>query len=395
MKKMFFCIAIILCLVLLVPVAGGCSETEEENTFVKLLSLLPETARDGRVISIIDYEQLRQVNGISIYDEDGHRTNRDEYLENLGEMAVKGSLFGDSMFQFGSYWTGCGPYVSRAPIQDEYIGYEVTDVFAEINNIFTVSSYVRAFYNIHPDINVAAIGEFRTQSTETALKNSDEWPDRLVNNYISEDYNNITIHSWGNSQEVSLIDSFSPPHLDQIGRAFPLAVSDGRLFISSSVEGIKSMIDANQNEAMSLADIPEYVQVVKSMHELGAIAVMIMDEAYIRDIFTSPESYMGPQIQNYLTVGMGLGKDEKGEYMALVLVYNDPVLAEEGATLLEQKVEAYNELCRIGLREDALIYDTEIRFENEVLLAKLYNDYKGLWNWWFFDQWWLISVGYA
>ena len=395
MRKLVFCIALILCLVLIVPVAGGCSETEE-NTFVKLLRFLPAKAKDNCIITIIDYELFRKVNGISIYNEDGQRISREEYLENLAAMSINGSLFGDSMFQFGSYWTCCGPYLHQAPIQDKYIGYDVIDVFAEINNIFTVSLDAPAMYNIHPDIMVAAIGEFSTQSTEAALRNSDEWPDRLVNNYIIEDYNNITIHSWGNSQEVSLTERFSPPHVDQIGRAMPLAVSDGHLFISSSIEGIKSMIDASQNEVSSLADIPEYVRIVKSMHELGAIGVMIMDEAFIRDIFASPESYMGPQIKNYLTVGIGLGKDEKGEYMALALVYDAQVFAEESAVLLEQKAEAYNELCEtIFKNKNAMIYDTEIRFEDEVLLAKLYNDYKGLWYWWFFDRWWLIFIEYA
>jgi len=83
MGKLVSCIAAIMCLSLLVPVAGGCSQPEEENTFIKLLSLLPATAKDDSSITLIDYERFYQVNGISIYDENGQRIKREEYLKIL------------------------------------------------------------------------------------------------------------------------------------------------------------------------------------------------------------------------------------------------------------------------------------------------------------------------
>ena len=398
MRKLAFCIAIILCLVLIMPVAGGCSEPEEENTFVKLLSLLPATAKDNSSITLIDYERFYKVNGISIYDENGQRIKREEYLNILGEMVANDTLSGDSWFGLNSFWTYGGSFMSSAPIQDKYTGYEVTDACAEIHNIFT------AFPGLHvsdnrTDFLVTAVGEYSVQSTEAALNNRDEWPSRLKENYETEDYNGIIIHSWGDSQEVSLADRLKPPHVDNIGRAMPIAVSDRQLFVSDSVKGVELMIDTRQNKVDSLADIPEYVKIAESMHELGAIAVMIADELLLRDFLELPEQYsglpLGPQLNNFQTVGMGLGKDEKGIYMALVLIYDIPVLAEEGAKLLEQKVEAYNILSEwISKSKDAQIYDTEIRFENEVLLAKLYSEQIGLWRWWFFDQWWVISLGY-
>ena len=73
MRKLYLFIAIIVCLVLVVPVVGGCSKTEDENTFMKLLSMLPSTAKDGGGIAIIDYQRLWQENGISFYTSDNEK----------------------------------------------------------------------------------------------------------------------------------------------------------------------------------------------------------------------------------------------------------------------------------------------------------------------------------
>jgi hypothetical protein len=226
------------------------------------------------------------------------------------------------------------------------------------------------------------------------LENHNEWSTWLINSYSSEDYGGITIHSWGNSYEGHLADRFSPPHLNSIGNAMPIAIADGELFIAHSVEDIKSMIDATQDQVKSLADLPEYRLVSNAMRELGTLCVIIVDEALIRDILAYNDPITEPKIKNFQTVGMGPGRDETGEYMALVLVYENHEDAEEGVKLLEQKVEVFNQICTsVFPKKTAEIYNTEISVENEVLIAKLYNNHEGLWSWWFFDRWWAMYLG--
>lgn len=389
MRKLVFCVAIILCLVLIVPVAWGCSKPKEENTFVKLLRLLPETARDGRAITIINYESIREVNSISLYDEDNQRITREEYIEAFINMNIAGTLFGSDIFQYGSYWTGFKDDVLFSPIQDYNIGYNIMDVNAEINNIYSVSlmssGIGKLVYNF--DALVAAEGNFDAQSTKDALENRGKWPSWAIDNFTIEEYEKTIIYSWGDSLEFHLMNHSGPPHLDEFGRAVPLAVSDGQLFIGSSIEDIKSAIDSSMNKAPSLADILEYVLVAQGMHDLDAIGVIIIDELLIRDILASAEPDFGPQVKNYTTVCVGPGKNDKGEYMALVIVFDNPESAEEGATLLEQRIEVYNKLCNEFYYNTALIYDTEINVEDRVLLAKLYTNDKSLWRNWFFNQW--------
>lgn len=403
MKKIISCVLGVICLVLLVPVSGSCGgPSEPDNPFVELLALMPASAREGRVITIIDYRVFRQLQGISVYDEDGQRINREEYFENIVALDQEDSLYGYDIMRFSSYWTGCGEYVLSSPIQDESVGYEATDVDAEINNIYSLSDlpWILGSNEIspNPDAMIAAIGDFDSQATNDALINSDEWPSWALDNYTSVNYQEYIIYSWGDSLEYHIHDRFSPPHLDSIGRAIPLTISDGHLFIGSNLDYIKSMIDAKLDETSSLADIPEYVLAAQGMYELGAIGALIMDEAHVRDILSAFSPTTGPTIQDFLTVGMGPGKDETGEYVALVLVYENAVDAEEGISLLEQKIEAFNIFCDTSdCCKDNYIHDTAIYTDGRLLLARLYTGNQILWRYWFFNQWAIVyseeSVG--
>lgn len=288
--KILSCILILTGLTLLIPVSGGCSEPEEENVFIRLLGLLPATAKEGRVIVLIDHEKWRQVNGISVYKEGGQRINGEEYIERMKSVGNDSGLLVDNMVMHGSYWTGISSYMTRSPICNETIGYEYSDIDAEIHNLYSISvpwmvePYMIGLYS---DVMVVAVGELSAESTNEALGNSDEWSSELVNDYVSEDYKNIIIHSWGDGQKMRLGDRLSPPHNDNIGRAIPVAVSDGQLFFGGSVDHIKSMIDTRRGESSSLADVTEYALIAAGMYDLGAIGAFIMDEAHNREIVES------------------------------------------------------------------------------------------------------------
>jgi hypothetical protein len=385
------------CLLLIMLVAGGCSGTSEpDNTFVRLLALLPAAAKEDRIITIIDYELFREVNGISVFNEDGERVNREEYLERMEAVEEAGSLFGWGVSRLGSYWAGGGDYIYRSPLQDESVGYEITDIDAEINNIYVLSgpnSIIVGGIRQDPPFMIAAVGDLNAQATEISLKYRDEWPSWAVDNHTSENYQGITIHSWGDGLETHIHDRFSPPHLDNFGRALPLAVSDGLLFIGSYVDYIKSMIDVRRDETRSLDEIPEYVLAAEAMYNLGAIGAQIMDEAHTRDILMLSHPSTGPQISGFLTVAMGPGRDEVGDYMALVLVYENTTDAEKGVSLIKDKIEAYDTLCDMSNhREDVCIYDTEIYTEGRVLHAKLYTENDILWGYWFFNPWVIVLM---
>jgi hypothetical protein len=390
MRKLAFYVTILLCLTLIFPVSGGCSETDDENTFIKLLSLLPATAKEERVITLIDFERLWEVNGISIFDEDGQRISRDDYVTKIIDICAEGSPVGLDILDFSSYWTSKPFDLDTSSLTEENVGYEVTDIDAEINNIHYLSVPGLFDYDVFTcalDVMIAAVGELSAKVTNDALGNRDEWPSWATENYTSEDHRGIIIHSWGDCFEEHLQDRKSPPNLDHLGRAIPMAVSDGLLFIGSYPDHLKSMIDTTFNEVDSLADIPEYKMVAQGMNNLGAIGVVIIEEAQTKYIqmlcFISR-----PRIDNYITVGFGPGMDETGSYIALVAVYENGEDAELGISQMEQKIEAFNTFYDAHeISIENAIYNTEIRRDGRVMMAKLYTANKDLWIYWFFNQW--------
>jgi hypothetical protein len=390
LRKPVSCIAVIVCLVLVLTFAGGCSEPEEENTFIELLRLLPAEAKEERVIAIIDYEAIRKISGISLYDEDRKKITTEEYFDAVINSDKAGVLFGDDIFRYGSDWTGINDYQLLPLIQDSNIGYNITDVSAEINNISSMTILAPGISGFHYNLDalITTVGDFDAKSTKDALENRSEWPSWAVDDFKSEEYEKTAIYSWGNGPEFHLGYRYEPPHLDKLGRAVPLAVFDGQLFIGSSTEDIKSAIDSSLNNAPSLAEIPEYVLVAQIMHDLNTVGLLVMDEVILRDTLESTEWGYGPQLEDFTTVGMGLGKDDSGKYMALVIVFKDPVAAENGFLALEQKVEIYNEIYDINDNiNDFDIYDMEISIDNSVVSAKLYTDSKALWRYWFINRW--------
>lgn len=392
MRKLFSCIAIILCLVLIVPVAGGCSAPEEENTFLELLSLLPANALDTGYFALTDYESIRNVIELPLYNSDNQPISRDEFVSILASKLTNEPLDNFQALNFVSYFTGWDqPFIT--PIQDNNIGYDLTNIDAEINNVnFSLSeSYQLGSKSIPmPVLMVAGIGRFDPQATEDALDNRDDWPLWARENYTRKNYRDITIHSWVDGTNKHLEDQYSPPHLDRLGRALPLAVTNRYLFVSDSVQNVESMIDASKDKIKSLADVPEYALVAEGLYELGSYtSAIIGDEALANgywDLY-----YEGPQLKKFLTFGTGYGKDETGSYVALVLVHENSNIAMENVSLLEQRINYQFTLWEgksWSFSDD--IYDTKIHTDGRVLLAKLYTDDVRLWSKWFTEQWDLV-----
>jgi hypothetical protein len=141
-------------------------------------------------------------------------------------------LFGFESWAFSNYYGGGGNYADTSPMQDKYIGYDVMDINAEINNDVVLSRLKigpgGSFIDSPPDfldvqeMKMAAIGNFNPKDTSNALNNRDEWPPWLIDGYTQERYRNVTINNWVGGNENHLQNRFGPPHLDSLGRARPM-----------------------------------------------------------------------------------------------------------------------------------------------------------------------------
>jgi hypothetical protein len=357
-------------LVMVLPLSSGCSGTASSNTFINLLSLVPASAVvEGAPFSftLIDYARIYRDAGIvfttpqGLFDE------------------VKKDNIALSAAASGSYITGYGAHANESINFEKYLGYNVTDIDAEIQ------------FGMPPKIGVAALGRFDSSVTRNALSHQDDWPSWVKDAYVTEEYGGITIHNWGNGFEIHLNNTFSPPHLDGLGRAIPLAVTDKYLFYTPSLEDIKLMIDASEGIGKTLADLPQYASIANGLSDLGAYTGVIGDESQTIGPEDYEDSDPGPVLKHFLTFGSGPGRDEKGTYIALVLCHENDDNAKANELLFRQRIEDPSGIAAyVGESWNQMITDVRIDVDGKVLLAKLYTESISLLPNWFFSQYGLL-----
>jgi hypothetical protein len=349
-------------IIVIVPIFAGCSKTATtSNRFLELMNMMPATApstSSPAFYTLSDYASLYKDYGITF-------TNFDDLTTQL-----KNNPDAFKLLATGSDITGWGKYAGSSTIQEKYVGYDISNIDAEID--------------FQPPKNgVAGIGRFDPQAVKNALSNRDEWPAWAKDNYTTEVYRGVTIHSWGDGLATHLKDALKPPHIDVLGRAMPLAVTDKYLFYDSSVEAVKLMIDLSQDKGQSLADLKEYAAVANGLASLKAYGAMVGDSALANPPSSGNDAV--PLLKKFLAFGSGPGKDEKGTYTAIVLYHESASDALANVSLLMQRIEKSSSILYKAPWKDKFT-ETDIRAEGRELLAKLYSSSALFWANWVYAQ---------
>lgn len=353
---------VIIALVLVFSLFYGCSgDSEPSNRFHQLLKLIPSELIDSpEPLLLTDLASYHEDYNISLTDSQGKPITLEEYVDLIKEKEIRFAVGGSDI-------TGYGRYAMSRTIENNYVGYDFTSLDAEI------------WAGAPPGNAIAAIGRYNPQATRDALSFQDEWPSWAKDAYTIEEYRGVTIHSWGDGFETHITDRLAPPHIDELGRAKPLAVTDKYLFYAINLETIKLMIDASQGKTESLADLPEFVAITDRLPELNVYTAQIGYESLVNGDPELTGTYPGPRLKKFVTFGSGLGIDSKGIYTALVLYHESSDDAVSNISFLEQRIADTNSIFD-DTPWSELITDTEIRVEGQVLLAKLYTDSPAIWT---------------
>jgi hypothetical protein len=352
---------VIIALVIVFPLLCNCSEEDNSNRFHRLLKLIPSDLKDSpEPLLITDLASYYEYYDISRTDSLGQPITFEEYIDLIKEKGIIHFPVG------GSDITGYGSYAMSGGTTSKYLGYDFTSLDAEIQAG-------------HPPVNtIAAIGRYDPEVTRDALSHQDEWPSWAVDAYTTEEYRGVTIHSWGDGFEIHMTDILAPPHIDELGRARPLAVTDEYLFSGPSLEAVKLMIDASQGKTESLADIPEFVAIADRLPELNVYTALMGYESLANGDPELAGTYPGPRLKKFVTLGSGLGTDSQGIYAALILYHERPEDARSNISLLEQRIAGTNSI-NINTPWNEIITGTEIWADGNLLLAKLYTDFPAIW----------------
>ena len=212
------------------------STTPGSDRFANLLRQMPASFKKTNLyFQVIDYASFRQDFNVSQTDASGQPLTQMDYVNAM--TAPEGTADGvaGQLVGAGSLITGNGRYAGTVD-DSPYLGYGPTNIDAEIR------------WFAPPYRMIAAKGHFDLTKIDTALANQDAWPASVKEAYTTLNYSNFTIHSWGDGLKLTLANVLRPPHVDELGRAQPLAFSQDYLFHASGLEEIKFMLDANQSE---------------------------------------------------------------------------------------------------------------------------------------------------
>jgi hypothetical protein len=172
---------------------------------------------------------------------------------------------------------------------------------------------------------------------------------------------------------MNLMERLVPPCVDNLGRARPMAVTDSNVFVSHSIENVKSMIDLSTSNAPGLTSLQQYADIADGLTELDVYRAYITQPPSKAD--NAPQDMSNsPLLKKYVIYAEGAGRDDKGTYWAIVIANPDLTVAAENEKILKTRIENVSHvdqenatvLVKSYLREYT-VYST-----GKLVLAKLY-----------------------
>ncbi len=350
------------------------------STFEDMLRVIPDTPGTHASVFVIDYALMRELFDIPLPGPGANEEAKEQYRDELLAAWMEG--FSDFSAQTRTPFLSDG-YTPWEPARQDHKQYLGSDIRNEDQTLVA---------GVLPEQMEVLRGRFDPTAFDRALSTcSGECtpPD------TQEEYKGVTVHSWGEDFESDLTKRLAPPAFDQLGRGGRIAVQDSYVFRTVWTDGMKALIDASLDKRPSLADWEDYRLVTQGMSELAAYGMFLSDQTQgfeqmleaIAEGFSmtmndqvclrvGAEVQRQPMLRRYQVFATGVGKDEMGNYTALVLVHSDEGSATENAVLLRKRIEEVTSGVRVGstLKTWAELFDTnriEVDVKGRVLLAKL------------------------
>ena len=368
---------------LLAVVLVGCSsEPSTDTAYAGLLGTIPDTPELRREVYINDYALVRQMFDIPLPGLGDDEDAVEEFYKWLPPPGFEGEADDPPVWGFGdiSFFDPFSPYRNFTAENLQHLAFDVRSMDQSIVALAL------------PVTLEVVRGRFDPQATDKALESCSE-----CEPHSREEYGGVSYYSWGGDYAVNLQLRFAPPAFDRLGRGGRIAVLDEYVFRTLGTSDMEALIDASLNEGASLADVEEFRLLAGGMSRLGAYAMLLSDDVEDYDIDHVPADSIltlkqvqelrrellgrGPWLRPYEAFATGAGKDEKGHYMALVLVHADDASAEENVGLLRRIIEEKRSIVTGDLWSDD-IERLEIHTEGRALLAKLRGRFASKWLQW-------------
>jgi hypothetical protein len=371
-RSIFYSTSLLLLISLLPACTGRNDEniTENQSTIQKLMELMPATAMQDTqdVIYFNDYAKIRKVYGISLpvsYSEQDLTT----YYNAMHSWAT-------GMADVSSFMSGYNRmYLLQNPVKPENIGYGIKNVDALLYHGYNVST------GIPQEWTEVISGSFSPSTTKEKFSKQENWPETAKTLFTTEIYNNVTVYSWGNGNEMHVTDHLSPPCFDNLGRIRPFALTKNNVFVSDSVETVKLMIDINSGKISGLTGLRQYADIATGLTELGIYSAVIVQDTFKDEQLQRDDISQSLLLKKYLACSTGIGKDEKGTYMVIVMDNPDASTASDNVKILQTRIENVSYIEQnITIKWKDNVNEFQVYAKGNLVISKLYTDKLGIWR---------------
>ncbi len=239
----------------------------------------------------------------------------------------------------------------------------------------------------------AVYGRFDRNKIDSAVKTG---PYKITSEIVT--YQGHEFYSWGGDREVN--PEMRTP-VRPLGRGNRLALVDNFIFWVSTTDQMHEMIDSYDNSIDSLADIKSYQRLAGTLANASTFRAFFSSATYSLDnikasyksAFEQPEDlsdtvkrflaeYQNPDIpllKPFEALVTGVGIDEKGYYLVIALYNSSTGVAKDNAAILKQRIEQTVE-PNSGKKWQDISTETEISYQGQVTIAKLYGEASKHWN---------------
>jgi hypothetical protein len=354
-----------------------------------MLEAIPDTLASASYVNYIDFNAWREVQGIKL----------EKYMDNYGNLNEDGEnvYINDVLLNPDGEYNGiphgkapfisgmgtANPYILYSPVRIENIGYSpfnvAQSIFAES---YPGDNKIIMYESIKGNFDLTAIN----QATDKYFT-----PYSLPQ--LSE-YDSIDIFSWDG--EMRMERRFGPPVFDNLGRGRTLAVQPHDIFGSTQIDYVYEMIGASRGRADSLADNPTYQVMADNLDKMKAMSAIISSTGLSYSKYLESIGVLGstpdpdaveifenadkdaPLIGAYTAFASGIGKDEEGLFVIIVLVYEDAETANGNIETLKNRLAVCRNYEDKPYVED--INSSEVWSDEYALCAKLRGNVVTYWD---------------
>ena len=336
----------------------------DAGPFESALRLVPDKAEHRASIRMNDLNGLRRVFGI---EAPGPDADHQDVLEYKISLVLGESPTGGRLWLLGEDWLSgfSFDYVDSAPSTRPFLGFDSRDVDLVM---------VAGSENEPPPRGLEVIiGNIQSSVAVSLLSECEECMPHEAASHAG-----IEFYTWGEDARPSLDDRLAAPAHDQFGRGGRILIEDGYSIRTLFTESMQSAIDAISGSKQSLAGNEDFVLAARAADEMGAVSLTLtaqpfrafdiaevyggrgrltldgLDSDYAgafaslnersgngdaREALVVDSFVQSGSLPAFEVVGTGLGSDESGVFVTLVLVFKDDRLASDAAIALESRIE--------------------------------------------------------